>query len=138
MFGWESDRLSAYSTCFFYNLESIDETAEAPTQSKTGTRIELTRYTSRKQSEEIPMSDPREIERDPNLPRNRYVGRNDNSGWIIAGVIVVILLGVAAFSYRGEQMTSSSPPATTSGQSTRAPVPTTPPATPVAPAQPPQ
>jgi cytoskeletal protein RodZ len=84
------------------------------------------------------MSDRREIERDPNLSRNRYVGRNDNSGWIVAGVIVVILLGVAAFSYRGVQMTSSSPPATTSGQSTRAPVPTTLPTTPVAPTQPTQ
>jgi hypothetical protein len=86
------------------------------------------------------MSDPREFDRDPNLSRNRYAGSrsSDSSGWIVAGVIVVILLGVAAYSYRGAQMTSSSPPATTSGQSTRAPVPSTPPATPVAPAQPPQ
>jgi hypothetical protein len=110
-------------------------TGQAWTQSKTGTGIDFDALYSLKKSEEIPMSDPREIERDPNLSRNRYVGRNDNSGWIVAGVIVIILLGVAAFSYRGAQMTSSSPPATTSGQSTRAPVPTTLPATPIAPAQ---
>jgi hypothetical protein len=86
------------------------------------------------------MSDPREFERDPNFSRNRYVGRqsngSDNSGWIIAAVIAVVLLGLAVFSYRGEQIASSSAPGTTSGQSTRAPVPTTPPAAPVAPAQP--
>ena len=86
------------------------------------------------------MSDPRDFERDQDLSRNRYVGRQsgagDNSGWIIAGVIAVVLLGLAAFSYRDAQKTASNPPETTSGQSTRAPVPTTLPATPVAPAQP--
>jgi hypothetical protein len=87
------------------------------------------------------MSDPREFERDPNLSRDRSVGRQSSGGessaWIIAGIIVVILLGLAAYSYNGgTQMTSSGPPETTSGQSTRAPVPTTPPATPVVPAQP--
>jgi hypothetical protein len=83
------------------------------------------------------MSDPREFERDPNLPRNRYVDSraSGSSGWIIAVVIAVVLVGVAAYSYRGTQMTSNSPE-TTSGQSTRAPVPSTPPATPVAPAPP--
>jgi hypothetical protein len=88
------------------------------------------------------MSDPHEFERDPNLSRNRPASRQSsrsyNSGWIIAGVIVVVLLGVAAFSYRGEQTTSSIAPETTFGQSTRAPVPTTPLAAPVAPAQPPR
>jgi hypothetical protein len=86
------------------------------------------------------MSDPREFERDPNLSRNRYVGRQSSagngSGWIIAAVIAVILLGLAAFSYRGTQVSSANGPATTSGQSTRPPVPTTPPAAPVVPAQP--
>jgi hypothetical protein len=92
------------------------------------------------QSEEAPMSDPREFERDQDLSRDRYVGRQsgagDNSGWIIAGVIAVVLLGLAAFSYRDAQKTASNPPETTSGQSTRAPVPNTPPAAPVVPAQP--
>jgi hypothetical protein len=87
------------------------------------------------------MSDPREFERDPGLSRNRYVGRQssvgESSAWIIAGVIVVILLGLAAYSYNGgKQMTSSGTPETTSGQSTRAPIPSTPPAVPVVPAQP--
>jgi hypothetical protein len=86
------------------------------------------------------MSEPRDFERDPNLSRNRYVGgqsgAGDNSGWIIAVVIAAVLLGLAAYSYRGKEMTSANAPRTTSGQSTRAPVPNTPPATPVAPAQP--
>jgi hypothetical protein len=86
------------------------------------------------------MSDPRELERDQDLSRNRYVGRqsdaSDSSGWIIAGVIAVVLLGLAAFSYRDVQRTSAGAPETTSGQSTRAPVPSTPPATPVAPTRP--
>jgi hypothetical protein len=84
------------------------------------------------------MSDPREFERDPRLSGNRYVDRpadgNSSSGWIVAGVIAVILLGLAAYGYRGTQTTSSSAPPSTVGESTRAPVPTTPPSTPVAPA----
>jgi hypothetical protein len=83
------------------------------------------------------MSDPREFDRNPNLPRDGYVnGRGEgSSGWIIAGVVAVVLLGLAAYSYRDAQITSSSStPPTTMGQSTRAPVPNTPPATPVAPA----
>jgi hypothetical protein len=85
------------------------------------------------------MSDPREFERDPGQSGNRYVGRQsgESSAWIIAGVIVVVLLGLAAYSYNGgKQMTLSGKSETTSGQSTRAPVPSTPPAAPVAPAQP--
>jgi hypothetical protein len=87
------------------------------------------------------MSDPREFERDPNLSGNRYVGRqsggSQSSAWIIAGVIVVILLGLAAYSHNGgTQVSSSGTPETTSGQSMRGPVPSTPPAAPVAPAQP--
>jgi hypothetical protein len=87
------------------------------------------------------MSDPRDFERDPNLSGNRYVGRqsgsSESSAWIIAGVIVVVLLGLAAYSYNGgSQMTSAGKPETTSGQSTRSPVPNTPPAAPVVPTQP--
>jgi hypothetical protein len=88
------------------------------------------------------MSDPREFERDPNLSGNRHLGREsagtESSAWIVAGVIVVILLGLAAYSYSGggTQVTSSGTSETTSGQSTRAPVPNTPLAAPVAPAQP--
>jgi hypothetical protein len=84
------------------------------------------------------MSDPREFERDPNLS-GPYVGRAgtaNNSGWIIAAVIAVALLGLAAYSYRDTQETAANPPETTSGQGTRAPVPNTPPSTPVVPAQP--
>jgi hypothetical protein len=94
------------------------------------------------------MSDPRDFERDPSLSGKRYVGKQstgaESSAWIIAGVIVVILLGLAAFSYKGgTQMTSSGTPGTTSGQSTRTSAPATPPgapatapAAPAAPAQP--
>jgi hypothetical protein len=86
------------------------------------------------------MSDPRDFEGDPNFARGRTVGRqsNDSSGWIIAAVIVVIVLGLAAYSYKGSEMASSGAPETTSGQSTRAPVPKTPPSAPVVPAQPSQ
>jgi hypothetical protein len=93
------------------------------------------------------MSDPREFERDPGLSgNNRYVGRQpagtESSAWIVAGVIVVILLGLAAYSYsdRGTQVSSSGTSETTSGQSTRAPAPaptpTAPPAAPATPAEP--
>jgi hypothetical protein len=93
------------------------------------------------------MSDPREFERDPSQSGNRYLGRQsggrDSSAWIISAVIVMILLGLAAYSYResGTQVTTSGTPGTTSGQSNsgqsgRAPVPSTPPAAPVAPAEP--
>jgi hypothetical protein len=86
------------------------------------------------------MSDPRDFDRDPNLSRNNYVGRQsgDSSAWIVGGAIALILLGLAAYSYRSTEMTSSTAPATTSGQNTRAPVPTTPLTAPVAPAPQPQ
>ena len=88
------------------------------------------------------MSDPREFERDPSLSRNPYLDRpadgSSSSGWIIAGVIAVVLLGLAAYGYRGTHMTSSSVPPSTVGESTRAPVPTTPLTTPFAPAPRPQ
>src|SRR6516162_1824040 len=78
-----------------------------------------------------PMSDPRDFEGDPNLSRNRYVGRQSTSqgaGWIIAAVIAAIVLGVAAYSIRGGgQMSAANKPETTSGQSTPAPVPSNPP-----------
>jgi hypothetical protein len=85
------------------------------------------------------MSDPREFDRNPNLPRDGYVDRpagamEGSSGWIIAGVVAVVLLGLAAYSYRDTEIASSTTPPTTMGQGTRAPVPSTPPATPVAPA----
>jgi hypothetical protein len=80
------------------------------------------------------MSDPREFDRNPNLPRDGYADAGaGSSGWIIAGVVAVVLLGLAAYSYRDTETASSSTPPTTMGQSTRAPVPSTPPATPVAP-----
>jgi hypothetical protein len=83
------------------------------------------------------MSDPRDFDRDPSLSRNRYFDRISDGkstfGWIVAAVIGVILVGLAAYGYRGTQ-TSSTGPATTVGESTRAPVPTTPPTTPVVPA----
>ena len=71
------------------------------------------------------MSDPRDFEGDPNLSRNRYVGRqSQGAGWIIAAVIAAIVLGVAAYSMRsGGQMSAANKPETTSGQSTPAPVP---------------
>jgi hypothetical protein len=84
------------------------------------------------------MSDPREFERDPHLS-GRYVGRDrtrSTAGWIIAAVVAVALLGLVAYGYRGTEVTSANPPGTTTGQGMRAPVPNTPPATPVAPAQP--
>jgi hypothetical protein len=87
------------------------------------------------------MSDPREFDRNPNMSRDGYVDRSvdrsdgaGSGGWIIAGVVAVVLLGLAAYSYRDTETASSSAPPTTMGQSTRAPVPNTPPATPVAPA----
>jgi hypothetical protein len=80
-------------------------------------------------SEDAPMSDPRDFEGDPNLSRNRYVGRqSQGAGWIIAAVIAAIVLGVAAYSMRsGGQMSAANKPETTSGQGTPAPVPSNPP-----------
>jgi hypothetical protein len=101
------------------------------------------------------MSDPR-FERDlnrypndPNLPPNQYAAdpnrrptpyanRESTPGpgslWMAMIIAIVVVAGIAAYSYRGN-MTASNTPATTSGQATRAPVPTTPPATPAAPEQ---
>jgi hypothetical protein len=95
------------------------------------------------------MSDPR-VDRDPNRPATPYANRESTagagSGWIAAIVAILVIASIAAYSYRGTQ-TASNPPATTSGQSTRAPVSPPPasappvstapvaPATPVDPAQ---
>jgi hypothetical protein len=56
----------------------------------------------------VSMSDPRDFERDPTPSRNPYVGRQSSagSGWIIAVVVAVILVGLAAYSYRDTQTTS--------------------------------
>jgi hypothetical protein len=114
---------------------------------KAGTGVFMKRYGTMEKSKEAAMSDAREpersreFERDPNLSGNRYIeipsGGNSSSGWIVAGAIAVVLLGLAAYGYRGTQTTSSAPPATV-GQGTHPPVPTTPLTTPVAPAPQPQ
>jgi hypothetical protein len=83
------------------------------------------------------MSDPR-FERDPNLSPNRPANRESTAGtasvWIAAMVAILVVAGIAAYSYRGN-MTAANAPATPSGQMSRAPAPATPPATPMAPAQ---
>jgi hypothetical protein len=82
------------------------------------------------------MSDPG-FERDPNRRPTPYANREStagpSSGWIAAIIAVLVVLGVVAYSYRGN-ITASNDPATTSGQVNRAPAPTTPPATPANPA----
>jgi hypothetical protein len=88
------------------------------------------------------MSDPR-FDRDPNRPApyaNRESTAGGSSVWVAAIVAVLVIAGIAAYTYRGS-MTASNEPATTSGQSMRAPV-SPPPASaptvtaPVAPATP--
>jgi hypothetical protein len=89
------------------------------------------------------MSDPR-FDRDSNRPATPYANRASTAGsgsiWVAAIVAIVVIAGVAAYSYRGTQ-TASNAPLTTSGQSMRAPV-SAPPASapsvtaPVAPATP--
>ncbi len=80
------------------------------------------------------MSDPRQFERNPNLPRNiqsdNRSSLGDTSVWI--AIIAAILVVFGAVTYYG----GSSTEPTTSGQSTRTPVPATPPAT-TTPATPP-
>jgi hypothetical protein len=84
------------------------------------------------------MSDPR-FERDLNPSGPRYANRASSagttSGWIAVVVAVLVVAGIAAYSYRGVS-TASNPPATTSGQTTRVPASTPPVSTaPAAPAQ---
>lgn len=76
------------------------------------------------------MSDPR-YDLDPNrraTPVNRYSA----GGWVAAIVAILVIAGIAAYTYRNAQ-TASNPSATTSGQSTRAPASAPPVATPAAP-----
>ena len=91
------------------------------------------------------MSDPR-FERDPDRPATRYANRESTAGtgsiWAAVIVAILVVAGIVAYSYRGS-MTASNQPATTTGQSTRAPV-SAPPASvppaatrPAAPATPP-
>jgi hypothetical protein len=82
------------------------------------------------------MSDP-SFQRDQNRSPGRYAKRDSTAGtafWLSLAAAVIVVLGVVAYSYRGD-LASSNGPNTTSGQATRAPGPATPPAAPVAPAQ---
>jgi hypothetical protein len=80
------------------------------------------------------MSDPR-LERDPNRRPAPYANRQSTAGpsslWMAAIVAVAVVLGLVAYSYRGN-ITASNDPTTTSGQMNRAPAPTTPATTPPA------
>jgi hypothetical protein len=78
------------------------------------------------------MSDPRfdrdrdpRFGRDPNRPATPYVTRESTAGggsvWVVVIVAILVVAGITAYSYRGD-LTASNPPATTTGQSTRAPV----------------
>jgi hypothetical protein len=68
------------------------------------------------------MSDPR-FDRDPD--RRLYANRESTAGsgsvWVAGFVAILVIAGVAAYSYRCVQ-TASNPPRTTSGQSTREPL----------------
>jgi hypothetical protein len=106
--------------------------------------------------EKLDMSDPN-FNRDPNRrpyvddPNPRpYANRESTAGpgsiWIGAIVAILVIAGIVAYSYRNS-MTASNQPATTTGQSTRAPVSSPPasappastaPVTPATPAEPAQ
>jgi hypothetical protein len=75
-----------------------------------------------KTKEELDMSDPR-FDRDPNLRpyANRESTAGSSSVWVVAIVAILVIAGITAYSYRGS-MTASNEPATTTGQSMRAPV----------------
>jgi hypothetical protein len=84
------------------------------------------------------MSDPR-YDLDPNR-RATPVNRDSAGGsmWVAAIVATLVIASIVAYSYKNGQ-TASNPAATTSGQSTRAPVsaPSAPaPASPVTPSKP--
>jgi hypothetical protein len=70
------------------------------------------------------MSDPR-YDRDPNRRPTPYANRESTAGagsiWVAAIVAILVIAGIAAYSYKNSQ-TASNPSATTSGESTRAPV----------------
>jgi hypothetical protein len=63
--------------------------------------------------EEPDMSDPR-FDRDPNRPATPYANRELTAGgssvWVAAIVAVLVIAGIAAYSYRGS-MTASNEPA---------------------------
>src|SRR5450432_157552 len=72
------------------------------------------------------MSDP-SFDRDSNRRATPYANRESTAGtgsvWIAAIVAILVIAGIAAYSYRGTGTeTAANPPATTSGQSTRAPL----------------
>jgi hypothetical protein len=80
------------------------------------------------------MSEPqyeRDLNRRPAPHANRESTAGIGSMWVAAIIAILIIAGIAAYNYRDTQ-TVSNPPATTSGQSTRAPAA---PATPADPAQ---
>jgi hypothetical protein len=82
------------------------------------------------------MSDP-SFQRDPSRSPGRYANRDSTAGtavWLSWAAAVIVVLGIVAYSYRGD-LASSNGANTTSGQTTRTPAPATPPAAPVAPAQ---
>jgi hypothetical protein len=83
---------------------------------------------------EIEMSAPR-YDRDPNrraTPVNEEATAGYSSIWVAAIVAILVIAGIAAYTYRNAQ-TASNPSATTSGQSTRAPASAPPVSTPAAP-----
>jgi hypothetical protein len=72
------------------------------------------------------MSDPR-FQRDPNRSPSRYANGDSKEGttfWVSLAVAILVVLGVVAYSYRGD-LASSYGPKTTSGQTTRTPAPAT-------------
>jgi hypothetical protein len=75
-----------------------------------------------KTKEESRMSDPN-FDRDPD--RRRYAYRESTFGtgsvWIAAIVAILVIAGITAYGYRNST-TASNQPATTTGQSTPAPV----------------
>ena len=78
------------------------------------------------------MNDPCDFNRNSNLRRDRYGETRSSSAWIIAAVVILGLIAVAAYSYRGTQ-TASSGDTNTAGQSTRTNAPATPPGSPASP-----
>jgi hypothetical protein len=65
------------------------------------------------------MSDPRFENRRPYA--NRESTASGSLVWVAAIIGILVIVGIAAYSYRGS-MTASNEPETTTGQSTRAPI----------------
>jgi hypothetical protein len=77
-----------------------------------------------------PMSDPMRSEMRP------YDDDSGMAGWTIVAIMAAFLVaGVAIYSFSGERMTASNPPAETTGRADRAPTPPAPPTTPAPKAQ---